>query len=76
MLVGRISDQGVLRVGDPVLHHPDAVHLIIQLHFLDDGFQQALGVCGVINREIGRVTDMLRLVPEDTGEDGMEGSHP
>ena len=49
--------------------------LIIQLHFLDYGFHQALRVLGVIDGKIGLKTNSFCLAAQNMGKDRVESSH-
>ena len=37
---------------------------------------KGLRVVGVVDGEVGREADLLRLDAQDAGEDGVEGAHP
>ena len=76
LLVSLAGDERVLRVGDSALHHARTVGLVVELHLLDDCFQEVFGIGGVIDREVRRETDAFSLDAEDTGENRVKRPHP
>ena len=74
--IGLVVDEGILRSGDLSEDDRGFVYLFIQLFLLADGLDQGLGVGRVVDREIARVAETLRLIAEDAGTDRMEGTHP
>ena len=74
--IGIGHHQVVLGVTDAALDVARLVGLVVQLHFLDDAFQEALRIGSIVDGEIGCKADGLRLDTENTGEDGVESPHP
>ena len=68
--------QMVLGIADTALDAARLVGLVVELHFLDNALDQALGVRSIVNGKVGREADGLRLGAENTREDGMESTHP
>ena len=76
LLVRLIGDKRIFCIRDAALHHSRPVRLIVKLHLLHDGTEQAFRIGRIINGKIGRIADTLRLVAEYAGKDGMERPHP
>ena len=57
------QNQTILRLTDTRLDHTRFIHLIIQLHFLDDGFKQAFGIGRIIYGKIWTKADGLGFYP-------------
>ena len=48
--------------------------LVVQVQLMDHRLQHALGVIGIVDREVGRVADLGGLPAQDAGEDRVEGA--
>ena len=70
------SDKCIFCIRDTTLYHSRPIDLIVELHFLHDGTEQAFGIGCIVNGKVGRITDMLRFIPQNTGKKGMERPHP
>ena len=68
--------QSVLGIRYAALDDVRLVHLIVELHLLDDSLEQALRVRLVIDGEVRCKPDMLRLGAQYTEKHAMEGTHP
>ena len=70
-------DQLVLQVRDGVGQQPRRIPLGVQAHVLGDHHQQAAGVVGVVDREVGVQAGQQRgLVAQDPHAHGVERGHP
>ena len=76
LLIRLIGNKRVFRIRDTTLYHSRPIHFVVELHLLQNGTEQAFGICRIVNGKIGRIADTLRLGTENTGKDGMERSHP
>ena len=76
LFISLIRDQRILGIRDAALYHPRTIHLVVQLHFLDDRLDQVLRIGRIIDRKIGGESQSLCLPPQDTGKDRMECAHP
>ena len=74
--IGLVVDEGILRGRDLREDDRGFVYLFVQLFLLADGLDQGLGIGRVVDREIARVAETLRLIAEDAGTDRMERAHP
>ena len=70
------TQQVVFSTGDAVVDDVGLVQIGIELQLLDQSFDQALAVVGIVDGEVAGVTDLGCFHPEDLGEDAVEGSHP
>ena len=68
--------QAVLGIRNAALDDIGFVHLIVELHLLDDGLEQALRVGLVVDGEVGCKPDVLGLGSQNTQEHTVEGTHP
>ena len=73
--IGLRQHQVVLRHRDTVGHRCRLIHLVVELHLLDDRPHQRASVRLVIDGEVRLIADMLRLCPQDTCKDAVERSH-
>ena len=74
--VGGGRHQVVFGIGDARLHQTRLVGLLIQLHFLQQGADEAFLVGRVINREVPGEAQHVGFCPQDAHEHGVEGAHP
>ena len=51
------------------------IYLVVQGQLLDAGLDGALGVGGVVDGEVGRVTEGFGIFPEEADKNGVEGAH-
>ena len=69
--------QFVLQIGDRGGQQPGRITLDIDTHIAADHQQQATGIVGVVDREVGVQPGQQRgLVTQDPHAGGMEGRHP
>ena len=73
--IGLRQHQVVLGHRYTVGHRGRLIHLVVQLHLLDDGPHQRTCIRLVIDGEVRVEADVLSLCPQDTGEDTVERSH-
>ena len=52
------------------------VHLVVQLHVLDDEFNQRPRVALVIDGEVVLIANALSIDAQQSGKDRVEGPHP
>ena len=68
--------EAVLGIRYATLDHAGLVHLIVELHLLDDALEQTLRVGLVIDGEVGSKAYMLSLGPQYAQKHAVEGAHP
>ena len=68
--------EAVLGIRYATLDHARLVHLIVELHLLDDALEQTLRVGLVIDGEVGSKANMLSLGPQYPQKHAVEGTHP
>ena len=61
--------------GDDILHRSRFVDLVIEVHLLDNQFDERPGICLVVDSEIVVETYVLAFHSQDTGEDTVERAH-
>ncbi len=68
--------QCILGIGNARSHGGELVDFLIELHFLDDGFEQAFGIGRVVDAEIGRVAESGGFHTQNAQEQRVESAHP
>ena len=74
--VGLGRGQTVLCRGDTALHQAGLIDLLVELHLLEEGTDQALAVGGIVDGEVRGEAQHCGLGMKDTEEDAVEGAHP
>ena len=82
VVLGPVAGGILRRQQQVVLGHRDAVgdavglvHLVVELHLLDDALHQRAGISLVVDGEVGVEADVLGLSPQDAGKHRVEGAH-
>ena len=68
-------DQRVFCRRDAVEYGSRFIEFIVQSFFLDDAFQQALAVVGIVDGEIVGIAHAVCFGAQDAGEHRVEGTH-
>ena len=70
------GEQVVLGVGDACSHARRLVCLVVEVQLLDAFGDGRLGVGGVVYRKLFGVSQQIGVLPQESHENGVEGSHP
>ena len=66
----------ILCIGDAGLYRYRFISFFVQSHFFNNRTKQTFTISRVVDCKLGGKADILRLSTKNTGEDGMERSHP
>ena len=67
--------QMILGHRDTISNGRRLIHLVIQIHLLDDGLHQRTGIRLVIDGKVGVIAYLRCFSPQDSGKHAVEGSH-
>ena len=55
---------------------PGRIDLLVEVQLAGDGADKAFRVIGIVDGEVGRVSELFCFSAKDAAEDGVEGPHP
>ena len=69
-------DEGILGIRDNRLHGRRFVHLVVELHLLDDALDEREGVGGIVYGEVVAIAQPVGIGPQDARENRVERACP